>query len=130
MITTISERHGREGVSRAITVLCTTVKDERNRRGQQGGEVVFNAALHPDLPGDQRAILVRSARLAGDLLSATLTHDGARLAEALGDIAPATFDPVLSMLASYAAEMLDSTHGVRARILTAPDYGLCPTTKA
>lgn len=128
-IATISDQHHGEGVNRAINVLCTIANKMFRHHGQpEEDEVVINAIIHPDLAADDRALLLRSARLAGDFLSATFAHDGARLAVALDDMRPDTFDPVLSMLASYVAGMLAETDDdARARLLTVPDLQLCPT---
>jgi hypothetical protein len=127
LIAQIADRHQREGVSRAMNVLAAVVTHGRGGPGQPGEDVELTAPVNGTHTAEQRMVAVRSARLASDFLTATRDHDGVRLVTTLKDLRPENFQPVLRILVTHAAGLLDASVDVRTQVDHALDAQPCPT---
>jgi hypothetical protein len=127
LITTIAERHRRDGVSRAVNLLGAVGEHMGVRPGQPGEDIELTAPVRAARTAEQRLVLVRSARLASEFLTAIVNHDGLRLATTLKDMRTENFAPVLAILVSHAAGLLDATGDVRMQVEAALGRQLCPT---
>lgn len=125
LITTIAERHRCDGVGHAIDLLGAVVELTGGGPRRPGEDIELSAPVRAARTAEQRLVLVRSARLASELLTAIVNHDRLRVATTLKDMRLENFAPVLAIVVNHAAGLLDVTADVRTQVEAALGRQLC-----